>query len=100
MDVWTCAGGLQERLKVYPWWLQVGAQVLECAVVIELKDLNGKAKLNGLPLYVQVQKEGACPPLIHATVSCAQNPDCWCRCRLSTAVAVLLPLMSLLVGCR
>ncbi len=27
-------------------------------MVIELKDLNGKAKLGGLPLYVQVQKEG------------------------------------------
>lgn len=40
------------------WWLQVGAKVVECAVVIELKDLNGKAKLGGLPLYVQVQKEG------------------------------------------
>ena len=38
--------------------LQIGAKILECAVVIELKDLNGKAKLGGLPLYVQVQKEG------------------------------------------
>ena len=28
-------------------------------MVIELKDLKGKAKLNGLPLYVQVQKEGS-----------------------------------------
>ena len=33
--------------------------MVECAVVIELKDLKGKAKLNGLPLYVQVQKEGS-----------------------------------------
>ncbi len=39
-------------------WVQIGATVVECAVVIELKDLNGKAKLGGLPLYVQVQKEG------------------------------------------
>ncbi len=42
-------------------WLacnQVKAEVVECACVIELKDLNGKAKLNGIPLYVQVQKEG------------------------------------------
>ena len=39
-------------------WLQIGATVVECAVVIELKDLNGKAKLGGLSLYVQVQKEG------------------------------------------
>lgn len=40
------------------WLLQIDAKVVECAVVIELKDLNGKAKLGGLPLYVQVQKEG------------------------------------------
>ena len=40
------------------WLLQIDAEVVECAVVIELKDLNGKAKLGGLPLYVQVQKEG------------------------------------------
>ena len=40
------------------WLLQINAKVVECAVVIELKDLNGKAKLGGLPLYVQVQKEG------------------------------------------
>ena len=39
-------------------WLQVGATVVECAVVIEMPDLKGKAKLGGLPLYAQVQKEG------------------------------------------
>ena len=31
---------------------------MECACVIELPDLKGKAKLSGLPLYIQVQKEG------------------------------------------
>jgi adenine/guanine phosphoribosyltransferase-like PRPP-binding protein len=36
----------------------VCAEVVECACVIELKDLKGKQKLLGLPLYVQVQKEG------------------------------------------
>ena len=45
-------------------------------MVIELKDLNGKAKLNGLPLYVQVQKEGASPSLTPVMVSCAQDVDC------------------------
>jgi adenine/guanine phosphoribosyltransferase-like PRPP-binding protein len=38
--------------------LQVKAEIVECACVIELPDLHGKAKLGGLPLYVQVQKEG------------------------------------------
>lgn len=35
---------------------QVGAVVHECAAVIELPELNGRAKLGGAPLYVQVEK--------------------------------------------
>ena len=35
----------------------VGAVVHECAAVIELPELNGRAKLGGVPLYVQVQKD-------------------------------------------
>jgi adenine/guanine phosphoribosyltransferase-like PRPP-binding protein len=36
----------------------VGAEVAECACVIEMPDLGGRAKLGGVPLYVQVLKEG------------------------------------------
>ena len=38
--------------------LQVSAEVVECAVVIEMPDLKGRGKLGGVPLYAQVQKEG------------------------------------------
>lgn len=38
--------------------MQVKAEIVECACVIELPDLKGADKLDGLPLYVQVQKEG------------------------------------------
>jgi hypothetical protein len=39
----------------------VGANIVECAAIIELPDLNGRAKLGDLPLYVQVQKEECVP---------------------------------------
>ena len=38
--------------------LQVEAEVVECACVLELPELKGVEKLGGLPLYVQVQKAG------------------------------------------
>ena len=38
--------------------LQVNAEVVECACVLELPELKGVEKLGGLPLYVQVQKAG------------------------------------------
>jgi hypothetical protein len=41
--------------------MQVGAHLVECAAIIELPDLNGRAKLGGVPLYVQVQKEESVP---------------------------------------
>ncbi|XP_021600668.1 adenine phosphoribosyltransferase 4 isoform X1 [Manihot esculenta] len=34
---------------------RVGAEVVECACVIELPDLKGREKLNGKPLYVLVE---------------------------------------------
>ncbi|XP_055504974.1 adenine phosphoribosyltransferase [Leucoraja erinacea] len=34
---------------------QAGAEILECLVVVELKDLNGIKKLNCVPLYSLVQ---------------------------------------------
>lgn len=37
---------------------QVNAEVVECAVVIEMPDLKGRRKLCDVPLYAQVQKEG------------------------------------------
>ena len=37
---------------------QVNAEVVECAVVIEMPDLKGRRKLGDVPLYAQVQKEG------------------------------------------
>ena len=55
--LWHCMLDLRQE-NCAAWLLQIDAKVVECAVVIELKDLNGKAKLGGLPLYVQVQKEG------------------------------------------
>jgi len=33
------------------------AQVMGCACVIELPELNGRAKLGDIPLYVIVEKE-------------------------------------------
>ncbi len=38
---------------------KVGAQVVECACVIELPFLEGRKKLNGAPLFVLIEKEGA-----------------------------------------
>ncbi|KAK9843731.1 hypothetical protein WJX81_003909 [Elliptochloris bilobata] len=37
---------------------KVGAEVVECAVVIEMPDLGGRKKLGDVPLYAQVQKDG------------------------------------------
>lgn len=37
---------------------KVGATVVETACVIELPALNGRAKLDGIPLFVLVEKEG------------------------------------------
>jgi adenine phosphoribosyltransferase len=37
---------------------KVGADVVEAACVIELPDLKGREKLEGLPLYVLIEKEG------------------------------------------
>eukprot|EP00270_Netrium_digitus_P001299 TRINITY_DN1140_c0_g1_i1.p1 TRINITY_DN1140_c0_g1~~TRINITY_DN1140_c0_g1_i1.p1 ORF type:complete len:185 (+),score=54.22 TRINITY_DN1140_c0_g1_i1:270-824(+) len=37
---------------------RVGAEVVECACVIELPDLKGREKLGGKPLYVLVEYEG------------------------------------------
>ncbi|BFG31444.1 hypothetical protein CerSpe_177180 [Prunus speciosa] len=34
---------------------RVGAEVVECACVIELPDLQGRVRLNGKPLYVLVE---------------------------------------------
>jgi len=42
----------------YPTRSQVGAEVVECACVVEMPDLGGRKKLGGVPLYAQVQKEG------------------------------------------
>ena len=39
----------------------VGATVFECAAVIELPELGGRARLAGVPLYVQVEKEEHVP---------------------------------------
>lgn len=37
---------------------KVGADVVEAACVIELPALKGREKLEGLPLYVLIEKEG------------------------------------------
>lgn len=37
---------------------KAGAEVVEAACVIELPELQGRAKLDGLPLFVLVEKEG------------------------------------------
>lgn len=64
LQAWVpCAGAVDEAtwhdgsLLVLAH-VQAEAEVVECACVIELPDLKGKAKLSGLPLYVQVQREG------------------------------------------
>lgn len=37
---------------------KAGGEVVEAACVIELPELKGRDKLEGLPLFVLVQKEG------------------------------------------
>lgn len=37
---------------------KVGGEVVEAACVIELPELKGREKLDGLPLFVLVEKEG------------------------------------------
>lgn len=37
---------------------KVGAKVVEAACVIELPALKGREKLEGLPLFVLIEKEG------------------------------------------
>ncbi|KAG7016901.1 Adenine phosphoribosyltransferase 4 [Cucurbita argyrosperma subsp. argyrosperma] len=34
---------------------RVGAEVIECACVIELPDLKGRERLNGKPLFVLIE---------------------------------------------
>jgi adenine phosphoribosyltransferase len=38
---------------------KVGADIVECACVIELPDLNGRSKLGKHDLFVLIEKEGA-----------------------------------------
>ena len=38
--------------------MQVGAEVVEAACVIEMPDLKGRAKLGDVKLYAQIEKEG------------------------------------------
>ncbi|CAL8469921.1 g9463 [Coccomyxa elongata] len=54
-DLIATGGTLAAGIKLMK---QVKAEIVECACVIELPDLKGAKKLDGLPLYVQVQKEG------------------------------------------
>jgi adenine phosphoribosyltransferase len=37
---------------------KVGGEVVEAACIIELPELGGRAKLDGLPLYVLLEKAG------------------------------------------
>ena len=37
---------------------KAGGEVVEAACVIELPELKGRSKLDGLPLYVLVEREG------------------------------------------
>lgn len=63
-------------LRVEGLWEQVGGVIVECAAIIELPDLKGRAKLGDTPLYVQVQKEESVPaeedaykdPALRATI--------------------------------
>ena len=50
---------LSRETSAFPFvcW-QVSAEVVECAVVIEMPDLKGRRKLGDVPLYALVQKEG------------------------------------------
>lgn len=68
-------------------------------MVIELKDLNGKAKLGGLPLYVQVQKEGEISLQTSVLFSVVQDVGCNICCSLrgfylmDTHTHILAPAM-------
>jgi adenine phosphoribosyltransferase len=37
---------------------KVGADVVECACVIELPELNGRSKLGNAELFILIKKEG------------------------------------------
>ncbi|GLT78377.1 hypothetical protein SLA2020_499150 [Shorea laevis] len=51
-DLIATGGTLCAAMKLLE---QVGAEVVECACVIELPDLKGREHLNGKPLYVLVE---------------------------------------------
>jgi adenine phosphoribosyltransferase len=38
---------------------KVGAEIVECACVIELPDLKGRSKLGSHKLFILIEKEGA-----------------------------------------
>ncbi|GKV38077.1 hypothetical protein SLEP1_g46025 [Rubroshorea leprosula] len=51
-DLIATGGTLCAAMKLLE---QVGAEVVECACVIEVPDLKGRERLNGKPLYVLVE---------------------------------------------
>ncbi|GLT91033.1 hypothetical protein SLE2022_089430 [Rubroshorea leprosula] len=51
-DLIATGGTLCAAMKLLE---QVGAEVVECACVIEIPDLKGRERLNGKPLYVLVE---------------------------------------------
>ena len=46
-----CAGAGLELMK------KAGAEVISCGCIIELPELKGRDKLDGVPLYVLLEKE-------------------------------------------
>jgi len=53
-----CFGSAGGELTRAPCAERVKAQIVECAVVIELPDLKGRENLKGHPLFIQIEKEG------------------------------------------
>lgn len=54
-DLIATGGTLGAAIKLLE---QVGAEIVECACIIELSDLKGRDKLGDKPLYVLVDYEG------------------------------------------
>ena len=50
--------GSSEPHELHMLIVQVGAEIVGCACVIEMPELKGREKVQGIPLYIQVEKAG------------------------------------------
>ena len=54
----TSSGGTQAGLVVGSKLTQLGAELIECAFIVELPDLKGREQIKGVPIYTMTEFEG------------------------------------------